>query len=135
MRGDFFDTNILIYAASADELKAERADVLLSGGGTISAQVLNEFATVAHRKLTLEWSAIRRFLGGLEELLNVEPITALSHRTAIDIAERYRIAFYDAVIVASALNAGCTTLFTEDLHHGMTFGGKLRVINPFADVA
>lgn len=134
MRGDFFDTNILVYAASADALKVERADALLTDGGTISAQVMNEFANVARRKLALEWSAIRHFLDGLDKLVTVEPLTAATHRTAVDIAERHRIAFYDAVIVASALNAGCNTLFTEDLHHGMIFRDQLRVINPFIAV-
>ena len=131
MRDDFFDTNILVYAASAHELKCERADALLASGGTISAQVLNEFANVARRKLQLEWMAIRTFLDGVQEVSDVRAIDGAIHRSALTLAEQHRLALYDAAIVASALTAGCTTLFTEDLHDGMIFEGRLRVINPF----
>jgi predicted nucleic acid-binding protein len=131
MGGDFFDTNVLVYAASEDDLKFERAEALIASGGTISVQVLNAFANVARRKMRLGWPAIRHFLGGVRDLLNVIAIDTAIHEKAFTVAERHRIAFYDALIVASALTAECTTLFTEDLHDGMIFEGRLQVINPF----
>lgn len=131
MRGDFFDTNILVYAASSDDLKFERSEALLASGGTISVQMLNEFANVAIRKMRIGWPAIRYFLGGVRELVDVRAIDLATHDRATMLAEKYRIATYDALMVASAMLSGCTTLFTEDLHDGMVFDGQLRVINPF----
>ena len=49
MQGSFFDTNVLVYLAPGDKVKADRAEALLSDGGVISVQVLNELANVARR--------------------------------------------------------------------------------------
>jgi predicted nucleic acid-binding protein len=97
-------------------------------------QVLNEFANVARRKQDLAWNAITYFLDGVREVLDVRSLDVAIHRQAVILAERYRIAFYDSVIVSSALSAGCTTLFTEDMHDGMLIDDRLRIINPFRDL-
>ena len=62
MPGSFFDTNVLLYVASADAAKAERAETLIGDGGTISVQVLNEIANVARRKMRLSWPETRAML-------------------------------------------------------------------------
>ncbi|MGH8489664.1 MAG: PIN domain-containing protein, partial [Gammaproteobacteria bacterium] len=54
----FYDTNVVLYLLSSDPVKADRAEVLLTAGGRISVQVLNEFAAVATRKLGLSWAEI-----------------------------------------------------------------------------
>lgn len=127
----FFDTNILLYLLSADQAKADRAEELLSIGGTVSVQVLNEFVSVAGRKLAMTWSEIRDCLGPLRATLRVEPLTSDTHDGALDLAERYGIAFYDALIVSAAKLAGCTILYSEDLQHGQVFERSLTVRNPF----
>jgi len=127
----FFDTNIVLYLLSADEIKADRAEALLAGGGTISAQVLNEFASVATRKLNMSWVDIREVLAGVRAVCKVEALTEAMHDCGLDLSERYGFALYDAMIVAAALVSDCTTLYTVDLHHGLVIEGKLTIANPF----
>jgi predicted nucleic acid-binding protein len=131
MPGSFFDTNVLLYLASGDAAKADQAEAHLAAGGTISVQVLNEIANVARRKMRMSWARTRVFLTALRGLLLVQPVTAGIHEAGLEIAERYRLSIYDAMIVAAALHAGCDTLWSEDMQHGMTLEGRLRIVNPF----
>ena len=102
MPGSFFDTNILLYIASGDAVKADRAEAILDRGGTISVQVLNELTNVARRKMRMSWPEIHAFLSMLRGVLTVQPITIDTHETGLAIAERYNLSTYDAMIAASA---------------------------------
>lgn len=132
MPGSFFDSNVLLYIASADKAKADRAERLIAEGGTISVQVLNEIANVARRKMTLSWDETRAFLSMVRALLPVEPLTTALHDTGLAMAERYSFSIYDAMIVAAALQADCETLWSEDMQHGLIVEGRLRIADPFA---
>lgn len=127
----FFDTNVLLYLLSEDDAKADRAETMLATGGVISVQVLNEFASVASRKLKMPWVEIREILGALRLLCRVEPISLETHERGLMIAERYGFSLYDSMIVASALLSGCAILFSEDLQDGQCIDGQLQVRNPF----
>ena len=131
MPGSFFDTNILLYLASADAAKAERAESLIAAGGVISVQVLNEIANVARRKMQLSWDETHGFLSLVRELLRVEPVTVETHATGLTLAGRYNLSIYDAMIAASALLASCDLLWTEDMQDDALLEGRLRVANPF----
>jgi predicted nucleic acid-binding protein len=131
MPGSFFDTNVLLYVASGDPAKAERAEELIGAGGTISVQVLNEITNVARRKMGMSWTETRVFLSMLRGLLPVQHLTIEIHETGLALAERYRLSIYDAMIAASALHADCDTLWSEDLHDGIVLDGRLRIANPF----
>lgn len=131
MPGSFFDTNVLIYAVSGDIAKAERTAGLLARGGTISVQVLNEIANVTRRKLRRPWPEIHDFLSSVRAFLFVHPVTVATHEAGLEIAEKYLLSTYDAMIAASALHAGCDTLWSEDMQHGMVLEGQLRIVNPF----
>ncbi len=132
MSGSFFDTNVLLYVAAAlDTSKAQRAREILRSGGAISVQVLNEFANVARRKLKMEWSEISDVLGAVREGLVVHLLTVETHASSLRIAERHRLHIYDAMIVAAALEAGCDTLYSEDMHDGLRIDDRLTVVNPF----
>ena len=131
MPGDFFDTNVLVYLASGDAAKAERAEAVLAGGGAISVQVLNELTHVARRKMALSWPELHRFLGALRSLLTVHPVTIETHETGLVLAKRYGFSTYDALIVAAALQAGCDRLWSEDMQHGQTLAEGLSIRNPF----
>ncbi len=131
MPGSFFDTNVLVYIASGDSVKADRAEEIIGKGGVISVQVLNELTNVARRKMGMSWPDTRGFLSLLRGLLTVQPITVETHETGLALAERYNLSTYDAMIVAAALQAGCDTLWSEDMQHGMEFGAGLRIVNPF----
>jgi len=130
----FFDTNVLVYLASGDASKANRAEAIVAGGGSISVQVLNELANVARRKMQMSWDETHALLGTLRGLLTVHLVTVETHDAGLRIAERYGLSIYDSMIAASALEAGCDTLWSEDMQHGMTLDEGLRIVNPFRGV-
>ena len=131
MPGSFFDTNVLLYVASGDPAKADRAEELIGAGGTISVQVLNEITNVARRKMGMSWTETRGLLSMIRDLLLVQPLTLSIHETGLALAERYGLSIDDGMIAASALHADCDTLWSEGMHDGVVFDGRLRIINPF----
>ncbi|MEN9314807.1 MAG: hypothetical protein RIS35_1200 [Pseudomonadota bacterium] len=128
---DFFDTNVVLYLLSADAAKADRAEEVLSLGGTVSVQVLNEFVAVASRKLRMPWSEVREVLAQIRAVCAVQPITIETHEKALHVAERYGFSIYDALIVSAALLSGCRTLHSEDLQDGQLIERQLTIRNPF----
>jgi predicted nucleic acid-binding protein len=133
MPGSFFDTNILVYIASGDAVKAGRAEAVIEKGGIISVQVLNELANVARREMQMSWTDLHEFLAMFRGVLTVHSLTVETHETGLALAERYRLSTYDAMIAASALQAGCDTLWSEDMQHGISLGGGMQIRNPFRD--
>jgi predicted nucleic acid-binding protein len=127
----FVDTNVVIYALQSGP-KSETAMAILVDGGVISVQVLNETAHAMRRKFATPWPQLRAQLAFLQQVAReVRPLTEGVHLAGLAIAERDRIPFYDALILAAALEAGCDTLLSEDFQAGRRFGG-LTVVNPFA---
>ena len=126
----FLDTNVLLYLLSGDAAKAARAEEVVAEGGVVSVQVLNEFASVATRKLRLDFDEAREALAVIRAICRVEPVTEETHDLGMEIAQAHRIALYDAMIVASAHLARCGTLLSEDMHHGGEMEG-VRIRNPF----
>ena len=126
----FFDTNVLLYLLSKDATKADRSEALLASGGVVSVQVLNEFASVASRKLAMTIVEIREILSTIRAACAVMPLDIETHDLGLDIAERHRFSIYDALIVAAAMRAGCAILYTEDLQQGQVIE-KLQIRNPF----
>jgi predicted nucleic acid-binding protein len=131
MPASFFDTNVLLYIASGDAAKADRAEAAVAAGGAISVQVLNELTNVARRKMQMSWADTNAFLSLVRGLLTVHSLTVEVHETGLGLAERYGLSTYDAMIAASALHAGCDTLWSEDMQHGMVLDARLRLVNPF----
>lgn len=131
MSAEFVDTNIVLYLLN-DGPKADRAEAILAQGPRISVQVLNEATVNCRRKAGLSWDETGDFLAGIQALCPVEDLTLQTHEIGRALAERYGFSVYDAMIVAAALIAGCTTLWTEDMHNGLLVEGQLRLVNPFA---
>jgi predicted nucleic acid-binding protein len=126
----FFDTNILVYAFTVERRQA-KAQLLLGNGGVISAQVLNEFTSVARIKHRRSWNDIRAAVEAiLSQVEEVISLTAELHAAALRLGERYNLPFCDALIVAAALEGGCDVLLSEDFQHGQVVEG-LRIENPF----
>ena len=129
----FFDTNLFVYAQQIGA-KGDQARATLASGGFISVQVLNEFVAVARRKLGKDWDAIE---AAIEDMLAlVEPPLQLSlatNKAARVLARDQGFSFYDSLIVASALDADCETLYTEDMQDGRKIG-TLTIRNPFAEI-
>lgn len=129
----FFDTSVLLYLLSSESEKADRVETLLADSGVISVQVLNEFTAVASRKLRMSLADIRETLETVRNICRTEPLTVEDHDRAGEVMTRYRFSFYDSVIAASALRAGCKLLYSEDLQHGQVIEKQLTVVNPFDD--
>ena len=126
----FFDSNILIYAFSTDTRRAP-ALAAMASGGVISVQVLNEFTNVLRKKQKQDWPVIEAALDTLRmRFPEIVPLTADTHAAAVALARDHHLAFYDALIVASAIEAGCDELYSEDLQHGRAIDG-LTIQNPF----
>lgn len=131
MSAEFCDTNIVLYLLDHG-LKADRAEVILGQGPRISVQVLNEAMVNCRRKAGLSWHETGAFLAEVQTLCPVEDLTVQTHEVGRALAERYGFSVYDSMIVAAALIAGCTTLWTEDMQDNLLVEGKLRIVNPFA---
>ncbi|MFN0315209.1 MAG: PIN domain-containing protein [Burkholderiales bacterium] len=127
----FFDTNVLLYLLSEDTAKADRAEIELSRGGVLSVQVLNEFASVASRKLKMPIAEIREVLAAIRAVCTVVPVNEETHDAGLRLAETYGLSIYDAMIIASALLAGCKTVVSEDMQHGQSIEARLLIRNPF----
>jgi predicted nucleic acid-binding protein len=128
---DFVDSNILVYAFTTDP-RAPRAQALLNRGCIIGVQGLNEFTNVARRKLGMTWAEVRDALSAIRTVCRaIVPIDVETHDDAVRIAERYGYAFFDALMIASALRADCRVLWSEDMQDGLIIDQRLRITNPF----
>jgi predicted nucleic acid-binding protein len=127
----FLDTNVLIYAFAEDSAKLDVAERLVNVGGVVSVQILNELTNVLRRKFGIGFPEIRKIIGNvLRTCPEPLPLTLDTHRAALRICERYGFSVYDGLILAAAVEAGCTKLYSEDLQHGQVVEG-LRIENPF----
>jgi len=132
----FVDTNILIYAHDQTTgIKHDRARKLLeqlwdSGQGVLSTQILQELCINLRRKVArpLPIDDIRRLL---EDYLTWEIVvnTPNSVLQALDLEARYKISFWDALVLQAAETAGVSILYSEDLATGQQYG-TFRVENP-----
>ena len=134
----FFDTNVLLYTLDdVDQRKRDTANTLIvdaiaADNCCISYQVVQETLNVLTRKLTPTMTSEDK-QGFVDRMLlplwRVMPSIGL-FREGMSIQDRYRFSFYDSMIVAAALSAGCRRLYSEDLQHGQKIG-KLEIVNPF----
>ena len=133
MLDEFLDTNVLVYAFSTD-VRASKAQQLLERGCLINVQILNEFANVARRKLKMSWTELSDALDDIRTLCpTISPVTLDTHTAGLQRAQRYGISVFDGLVVAAALEAGCATLWSEDMQHGLLVDERLTILNPFLD--
>lgn len=132
MPGEFVDTNIVIYSFSQDQHKQNKALAILAKQPVMSIQVLSETANIMRRKLGFDITAIRTVINRLSQQCSLlHPINFSTLNHAFDIAERYGFSHYDSLIVAAALQADCTTLYSEDMQHGQIIDERMIILNPF----
>ena len=135
----FIDTNVLIYAEASDEPAKQRVALDLlkqlydEAQGVLSTQVLQEYCNVALKKLQLPAQHVRAQLELYQQFEVIQVTPAIIH-AGLDLHQTRSIAFYEAIIVASAQTAGCNVLLSEDMKAGENTGG-VRIINPFANSA
>ncbi|MCX7068640.1 MAG: PIN domain-containing protein [Methylococcales bacterium] len=130
----FFDTNLLVYLYSEDELE-KQAQILTPIKDTenrwISTQVLNELSNTLRRKFKLEYADIANVIAEIRDNFEIITVQIETIERALKIAEKYRYSYYDSVIIAAALESSCTLLYSEDMQHNQIIEGQLQIINPF----
>jgi predicted nucleic acid-binding protein len=131
MSAEFVDTNIVLYSLSDDMIKRRQALAILVDQPVLSLQVLNEAANVMRRKLGFDIPAIREVLLRWLRESRLHPLAPSTLLPALDVAARYGFSHYDSLIIAAALESGCSTLYSEDLRHGQVIDQRLTIINPF----
>ena len=124
------DSNVLIYAVAGSGPKRARAGALLQGGGVVSVQALNEVCHVLRRKMAFTVAEAGEALAVLRALLDVVPLTLAVHDRALRVAASTGYTIWDAAILGAAAEAGCGTLWSEDMQHGRAVEG-VTVRNPF----
>lgn len=131
----FLDTNILIYSYSQDEKKKQKIalDIIdkYSQNIMISTQVINELANVLFKKFKIDAATIKETMIELDSVFNIEPFDIVTQIKAVEIKEKYKLQFYDSLILATALENRCTILFSEDMQDGQLIENTLTIVNPF----
>lgn len=130
----FVDSNVVLYTIGKDVRKAKIARELVAAEPAASTQVVNECVSVCLRKLSFTREQAYAFARTLMDRTEVLPLDEATIDRAAAVAIRYQLSHWDALIVASALIAGCDTLYSEDLQHGQVFDEQLRIVNPFLGV-
>ena len=132
----FIDTNVLVYAEASDAPYKQRSALVLlqrlyeQGLGVVSTQILQEYCNVALKKLQLPAQYVRSQLD-LYEQFEVVQVTPTIIRAGLDLHQTRSVAFFDAIVLASARAAGCSVLWTEDMNAGEVVNG-VRISNPFS---
>ena len=129
----FLDTNIVIYAYSVDQAqKCQIARALIeAGNAVISAQVLNEYCNSTRKKYPQMFDRVEETLHELLAVLQVRDLMPSTSLHAVQLTRRYGYSYYDSLIVASAIEAECSVLVSEDMQNGMLIDDRLSIINPF----
>lgn len=139
----FLDTNIFVYALLTSEPRKKLLAVqlleqaLASHTGCVSYQVIQEFANVGLRKFAQCFSVheCKQFIDAAMQPLNRVASSPELFEAALNLHDETRYSFYDCLVIAAALQAGANVLYTEDLQHNQLIDGRLRIVNPFLDVA
>lgn len=135
MRVDYFlDTNILLYRYSDQDDQKRRiaANLLESGNGMASVQVLNEFCNVVSKKFPANFAQINSTLTEILQSLPIMSLNLSDTLSAVQISSRYHYSFYDSLILASAQRHGCRVVLSEDMHSSQLLDSGLRIWDPFS---
>lgn len=137
MKDDIFiDTNIFIYAYSDDNLLKHKIaknllqNDLLENSVIVSVQILNEFYSVMS-KSKLSHREIAHFIREIAKQTYVKPIAIETVELCLEIKRKYRLSWWDSLILSSALENGCKIIYSEDMQHGQVIENALKIVNPF----
>ncbi len=134
----FWDSNLWIYLftksqSPEDERKRLRLEAMLREHPSLvsSVQVLNEVANALMRKYAFTESDVREFLEKILMLTKNQALTSEYSLKALELKSRYQLGWYDSIIIATALESGCTYLYSEDMNDGLVIEKSLTISNPF----
>lgn len=130
----FVDTNVWVYAlTTANPVRQKQAGALLNQleQPCVNGQILREIGRVLLQKHGIDESSFRRICQMMARSCQWAPDTLSTYFLASDLRSRENLSYWDSFIVAAALDAGCTTLYSEDMQHGQVLRERLKLINPF----
>lgn len=131
----FVDTNIWLYAlvSHADDPKHVRAASFVLGlkRPLINSQVIREASSNFLKKAGISEEKLRSIIQDWYRNCDIYPSNAAQHVLASELREKHSFSYWDSLIVAAALDAGCSTLFSEDMQHGQNIENRLTIVNPF----
>jgi len=131
----FLDTNILIYCYSIDEKNKQEIALELvekySENSLISIQVINELSNILFKKFKLSAIEIENVILEIDNYTSIVNFTLTTQIKALKIKDRYKLQFYDSLIIATAIENKCTILYSEDMQDGLVIENILRIVNPF----
>lgn len=129
----FLDSNIFLYAFSTKDINKQKvAASLVVKPTAISTQVINEVSSNLIKKLKFSNNEVAEFVEDCYARYSVVDFTKNIFIKASELREKYNFSYYDSLIVSSALLSHCSTLYSEDMHHGLIIEEQLTIINPFA---
>ena len=131
----FIDTNVLVYFISSDNpKKATAREALLASPETVvSSQVINEFISTCLQKRILSLDEVTEVSDGFMRAIQFVPVDAATINSALKLVKKHKFSYWDSLIIASALENGCTTLYTEDMQDGQVINNRLKIRNPFRE--
>ena len=135
----FIDSNLFLYAFNdADMPKHQKAIEIITNrhcSNIISIQIINEVSNNMLKKLSFTNREVKAFVESCYGRYEVQPVTEEVFIKACDIRERYRISYYDSIVISSALVANCDYLYSEDMQHQQKIEDTLTIFNPFYEVS
>ncbi len=131
----FVDSNIWLYALiqnGIDDRHQQAADLLIQlDFPIVNSQVIRETCSNLKKKSIIPEEKIQVLIHGWYQSCKVIHSNAAQHLLASHLRDNYSFSYWDSLIVAAALDAGCTTLFSEDMQHGQQIENVLTITNPF----
>jgi predicted nucleic acid-binding protein len=128
----FLDSNVCVYWFDKSEpVKQDKSLLLLKDKPFISSQVIIETYLACSRKLKIPAAICDENTLVLCDATNIVPLDSLAFLRAMMVKSKYQFSFLDSIIIAAALEADCSILYSEDMQHGQVIEGKLTIINPF----
>ena len=130
----FIDSNIILYLYSEDELfKQHKAQEILDihNNTIISTQVINEVSNVLFKKFRLSAIDVEKVILEIDKNMKIVDYSLKTQINAVRLKDKYGFQYYDALIVSTALEQGCSILFSEDMQNNQIINNSLQIINPF----
>lgn len=135
----FFDTNIIVYLFDKSEDKKHRIakeifnQTVSKCNPYISVQVINEFIVIASQKIKkpLPLREVKKRVDFLSDTLNIIALELATCNLALELKLKYKLSYWDSLIIASAQENECEILYTEDMHDGLVINNELTIRNPF----
>ena len=130
----FIDSNIILYLYSEDEIiKQDKAQEILAVhiNHLISTQVINEVSNILFKKFNLSAAEVENVILEIDKYIRIVDYSLKTQIKAVKLKDKYRFQYYDALIMATALEQGCSILFTEDMQNGQIIENSLKIVNPF----